>query len=66
VDKATVTGGPGQTASGTHAYELWLDKGSGLPLRVKAFNAQGAVTEDVIMDDLEIDPVFPEGFFTID
>lgn len=64
--RVRVTGKFRQTVSGTHSYDLWMEKGSNMPLRVKAFDAEGRLTEEVMMDDLVIDPAFPDSFFEID
>ncbi len=61
-----VEGVDDKTVGGTHKYLLWLEKDSLMPLRVKAFNVGGALSEDVLMDDLKINPALPSHFFEIE
>lgn len=46
-----------------HGYELWLDRENLMPLKAVSFGAEGEPIEEVLMDDIEINVVFPEGFF---
>lgn len=59
-----VLGAAGFEADGVNRYRLWLEKRSMLPVKVEAYSAAGALTESVLMDDLEVDPEFAEGFFS--
>lgn len=52
-------------ASGIHRYDLWLDKSSFMPLKVSAYNIDGALLEEVRMDDLIINREFPDDFFNL-
>ncbi len=59
-----VLGLAGFEADGVNRYRLWLEKSSMLPLKVEAYSASGQLTESVLMDDLEVDPEFADGFFS--
>jgi outer membrane lipoprotein-sorting protein len=48
---------------GVHRYLLWLDVRTFLPVRTKSFNISDEMLEDVVMDDLEIDPDLPDSLF---
>jgi len=61
----SVEGQKGSSVDGTHKYLLWLEKGSFMPLRVKAFDSSDKLSEDVMMDDLRINPELPEHYFEI-
>lgn len=58
-----VEGNDGKTVDGTNKYLLWLDKTTSLPLKVKAFGPGGELNEEVLMDDLEVDPKLSEKLF---
>ncbi len=62
----SVTGTSDKTVQGTSKYLLWLEKDSFMPLRVKAYDAGGELSEDVMMDDLKINPALPEDYFKIE
>ena len=51
--------------NGVHLYYLWLDKKTFLPLKTSAYNTQGKLIEEVLMDDLQINIEFPENFFNL-
>ncbi len=51
--------------NGIHLYYLWFDKKIFLPLKVSAYNTQGKLIEEVLMDDLQINIEFPEDFFDL-
>lgn len=61
-----VSGSAGFSVDGVNRYVLWLDAGTFLPLKAESYDNEGKRIEEVLMDDLEIDPVFPEGFFSTD
>lgn len=64
--KVGVEGRPGYEASfGVHRYVLWLDKKTFLPLKVIAYDSHGSPDEEVLMDDLELNPQFPDDFFSV-
>jgi len=51
------------TAHAVHRYHLWLDKETYLPLKLISYDLNGAMIEEIRMDDLEINVEFPHGFF---
>lgn len=59
----SVTATDGFTLRGTALYQLWLDRTTGFPLRVMSHARDGRLIEVVEMEDLRIDPSFPDGFF---
>ena len=61
--KVGVVARGGFTSDGVNSYMLWLEKRSAMPLRVIAFDAEGGIYEEVLMEDLELNPSFPDGFF---
>lgn len=61
----SVAGKKGMTVDGSHKYLLWLEKGSFMPLRVRAYDSSDKLSEDVLMDDLRINPQIPENYFEI-
>lgn len=58
-----VTGAAGITVEEVHRYELWLEADSLMPLRAEAYGLRDAPIDLVLMDDLALDVVFPEGLF---
>lgn len=59
-----VVAGEGEFSAGAVArYQLWLDRISGFPLKVMSHDANGRVIEVVEMEELRIDPEFPDDFF---
>jgi len=50
---------------GIHRYELWLDRETLLPLKVAAYDSNGGLVEEVLMDDLAVNVRFPESFFRL-
>ncbi len=58
--------GHGQnTVRGIHRYHLWLDRRTYMPLKVVSYDAEGCKLEEILMDDLEINPEFPSDFFIL-
>jgi hypothetical protein len=49
-----VTGNDNAAVCGIHRYDLWLEKKTLLPLKVASYDSTEELTEEVIMDDLEI------------
>lgn len=47
-----------------HRYHLWLDQSTGFPVKVASHDVQGDLIETVEMEDLQLDPALPEGFFS--
>lgn len=58
-----VTGHGNFTVYGIHQYDLWLDKETYLPLKVVASDLRGEFTEEVFMDDLEVNIDLPDELF---
>lgn len=61
----SIKGENGFSVNGINAYRLWLDTQSFLPLKVSAYNSMGGQVEEVVMDDLQINVEFAEGFFDL-
>lgn len=57
-------GGTFTTPDSVNMYRLWLDKEKMLPLKVQAFAADGGLLEEVLMDDLEVDPALSMDLFS--
>ncbi|GHA19171.1 LolA family protein [Oceanisphaera arctica] len=52
--------GPGEVAR----YELWLDRASWFPLKVVSSDCRGNRLETVWLEQIELDPVFSDNFFS--
>lgn len=52
------------TPDGVNFYRLWLDKEVMLPLKVQAYSASGRLLEEVLMDDLVVDPELSRDLFS--
>lgn len=64
--KVKVTGRDGFTVdSNINRYLLWMDTGSFLPIKVSAYDKDGDLIEEVLMDDLEINIELGSGFFEL-
>ena len=61
----SVKGEGESTIDGIHKYLLWLDEKTLLPLMVSSHNSKGVLIENVLMDDLQINIIFPEDFFSL-
>jgi len=61
--RLSVKGEGDYTVDGIHTYEIWLETKTLLPLKVSSFDVEGRLIEEVLMDDLEINIVFPDKFF---
>jgi len=59
----TVEGNDGFSVGMVHRYQLWLDQATGFPAKISSHDAAGRLIEEVEMEGLLIDPVFPDGFF---
>jgi outer membrane lipoprotein-sorting protein len=54
------------TVSGNvHRYLLWLDAQTFLPLKTITYDSSGAMVEEVLMDDLEINVKLPDSLFEL-
>ena len=51
------------TVDGIHSYQLWIDRETFLPLKVSSFDVGGKLIEEVLMDDIDLNIVFPDNFF---
>lgn len=64
--KVKVTGRDGFAVdSNINCYLLWMDTGSFLPIKVSAYDKDGDLIEEVLMDDLEINIELGSGFFEL-
>ncbi len=64
--KVKITGRDGFTVgSNISHYLLWMDTGSLLPIKVSAYDKDGDLIEEVLMDDLEINVELGSGFFEL-
>ncbi len=61
-----VKGSRGFEVYGINRYLLWLDERSCMPLRAEGYDKEGRLREEVLMDDLELDPHLPDDLFSID
>lgn len=59
-----ITGAPAASVDGVHRYRIWFEQGSLFPLKVQSYDAALELIETVDMSDAELDPMFPEHFFT--
>jgi len=54
-DIVTVTGAGGRTVEkDVNRYVLYLERATGLPIKVESFGVDGEIIESVLMDDLEV------------
>lgn len=60
-----IEGRPGKVVGGVHAYNIWFDKKTGLPIKAESFDSNGELIEKVAMDDLEVNPTLPDELFDI-
>lgn len=58
-----VTGRDRDEVDRVHRFDLWLDAASLMPLKVEAYDRNGAPVDLVVMDDLELNPALPAGIF---
>lgn len=59
----SISGASGQSVSGVHRYQVWLERSHGFPVRVMSYGMADELLETVRMDDVEFDVVFPAHFF---
>lgn len=59
----SVDGEQGFTVGAIAHYQLWLDQTSGFPIKVLSQDAHGRTLETVEMEELAIDPEWPNDFF---
>ncbi len=58
-----VEGGGGFSIGTVARYQLWLDRTTGFPFKVSSHDVNGQLIEVVEMDELKLNPEFPDGFF---
>lgn len=51
------------SVEGVCRYDLWLETSTFWPLKVSSYDAKNMLIETVVMDDLQINPVFSDVFF---
>lgn len=51
-------------AGGANRYRFWLEKTTMLPIKIDGYAATGEFLESVLMDGLEVNPVFPTDLFS--
>lgn len=59
-----VAGRDDHTVGSVHRYHLWLERATLFPLKVVSRNRSDELIESVLMDDVEINIRFPDGFFS--
>jgi outer membrane lipoprotein-sorting protein len=62
--QVTVQAGDQAMSGAIHRYDLWLDTDTGLPLKVISRDAAGRTIEEVLFEDLRLDPDLPMTLFT--
>lgn len=60
-----VTGNDDVAVCGIHRYDLWLEKKSFLPLKVSSYDSAEELTEEIVMDDLEINIDLSDDLFRL-
>ncbi|UCF86828.1 MAG: hypothetical protein JSV71_04910 [Nitrospiraceae bacterium] len=63
--RISVEGNDSFTVNFINRYVLWLDMVTLFPLKVRAYNLDGELIEEVLMHDLEINIEFPDDFFDL-
>jgi outer membrane lipoprotein-sorting protein len=63
--RISVEGNNSFTVNFINRYVLWLDTETLFPLKVRAYNLEGELIEEVLMGDLEINIEFPDDFFDL-
>jgi outer membrane lipoprotein-sorting protein len=58
-----VTGKSNATLGNVHRYHLWLDSKNGFPVKVVSYDLHNNIIETVVLEDIQINPVFPARFF---
>lgn len=59
-----IAGAGNAHVDGVHRYRVWFEQGTLFPLKVQSYDVALDVIETVDMSDAELDPAFPERFFT--
>ena len=58
-----ISGRDNFSVEGVHRYDLWLETRTLWPLKVASHDTKNVLIETVLMNDLQINPVFPDDFF---
>jgi outer membrane lipoprotein-sorting protein len=58
-----VTGNANGSVTEVHRYHLWLDSKSEFPAKVISYDGNDKMIETVMLEDVQINPIFPERFF---
>jgi outer membrane lipoprotein-sorting protein len=61
----SVKGDRDSVVNGVHGYRLWLDKTTLLPLKTMAYDHNGNLLEEVLMEDLKLNPELSDRFFQL-
>lgn len=61
----SVKGSNGYSMDRVNHFLLWFEKESALPVKIKTYDVEGELLEEVLMDKIEIDVEFPENFFNL-
>jgi outer membrane lipoprotein-sorting protein len=58
-----VTGKQDAILGNVHRYHLWLDTKTEFPVKVESYDVNNHMIETVMIEDVRINPVFPDRFF---
>lgn len=61
----SVEGAKGFILNGVHSYRLWLDKTTMLPFKTLSYDINDTVIEEVLMEELELNPELAADFFQL-
>ncbi|CAG0968972.1 sigma-E factor regulatory protein RseB domain-containing protein [Geobacter sp.] len=61
----SVVGDKDIVLTGVHSYRLWLDTMTLLPLKAMAYDHNGNLLEEVLMEDLELNPALADELFQL-
>jgi len=59
----SVVGDKDIVLTGVHSYRLWLDKTTLLPLKTMAYDHNGKLIDEVVFEDLELNPELADELF---
>jgi outer membrane lipoprotein-sorting protein len=60
-----ITGNKKETVDKINRYELWMDKKIFLPVKIRSFDAENNLLENVLINDLKVNVQFPRLFFQL-
>lgn len=63
--RISVEGNDSFSVNYINRYVLWLDTATLFPLKVRVYNLEGELIEEVLMHHLEINVAFPDDFFDL-